>query len=281
MDFNAHHIAPPPKRLLLMELRAGWELWSFFAAFPLRRLAPRGDGHPVLVVPGLAAGDLTTRPLRAFLRAQGWRAHGWRLGANHGPREGVEERMQERLAELHRRYRRKVSVIGWSLGGVFARVMASRAPEQVRQVITLGSPIAGDPRASNAWRLYEYLSEQRIDDGSRIERMRAAPPLPSTAIYSRTDGIVAWQCSLEQPGPLADNIEIEGSHCGLGHNPLALYAIADRLAQPENAWRHFDRSGWKAWLYRDPLRDAAGVAAARREPRRAGTAVGRLRAVNG
>jgi pimeloyl-ACP methyl ester carboxylesterase len=261
-----HHTAPPSKGLMLIESRALWELSAFFGALPLLRLAPRGDGHPVLVLPGLGTSDVSTRPLRAFLRAQGWAAHGWRIGPNHGPREGVEERMQQRLADLYERYGQRVSVVGWSLGGVFAREVARRAPDQVRQVITLGSPISGHPKATNAWRLYEFLSQRKVDDWPHIERMRTAPPVPSTAIYSRSDGIVAWQCSLEQPSPTTDNIEVEGSHCGLGHNPLALYAVADRLALPADGWRPFERRGWRAFAYRDPMRDAAGVAAAQRRP---------------
>lgn len=245
---------PPSRELLLLEVRAIWELHAFFAAYPLLRLAPRGDGHPVLVLPGLAASDVSTRPLRAFLKAQGYRAHGWSLGRNHGPRPGAEAKMQQRLAELAERYERKVSLIGWSLGGVFAREIARRTPKQVRSVITLGSPFAGAPKASNAWQLYERASGRKVDDWPERERMRTAPPVPSTAIFTRTDGIVAWQGCLEQEGPLAENIEVDGSHCGLGHNPAVLYAIADRLAQPEGGWRPFERSGLKALIYRDPRR---------------------------
>jgi len=247
---------PPSRELLVLELRAIWELTAFFASYPLLRLAPRGDGHPVLVLPGLAASDLSTRPLRRYLRDQGWWAHGWKLGPNHGPRPGVEARMQERLAELYARHGRKVSVVGWSLGGIFARELARRAPDQVRAVITLGSPFAGAPRASNAWRLYERASERKVEDYPGRERMKLPPPVPSTAIYTRSDGIVAWQGCLEREGPTSENIEVEGSHCGLGHNPLALYAIADRLSQPEGEWRPFDRSGMRAMVYRDPRRDA-------------------------
>ena len=122
--------APPSRELLLLELRAFWELGAFFAAYPLLRLAPRGDGHPVLVLPGLAASDTSTRPLRTFLKDQGWAAHGWKLGPNHGPRPGAEEKMQARLAELHERYGKKVTLIGWSLGGIFARERARRAPAE-------------------------------------------------------------------------------------------------------------------------------------------------------
>ena len=247
--------APPSRELLLLELRAVWELGAFFTLYPLLRTAPAGDGHPVLVLPGLAASDLSTRPLRTFLKDHGYYAHGWTLGPNHGPRPGAEAKMQERLAALHARHGRKVSVIGWSLGGVFAREMARRAPEHVRCVITLGSPFAGEPRASNAWQLYERVSERKVDDWENRERMRTPPPVPSTAIYSRSDGIVAWQGCLEQPGPTSENIEVDGSHCGLGHNPAVLYAIADRLSQPEDAWRPFERDGIKSLIFRDPYRD--------------------------
>lgn len=256
---NTDPSAPPSRRLLLLEVRAIGELAAFFSMVPLLRLAPRGDGHPVLVLPGLAASDVSTRPLRAFLNDRGYRAHGWKLGSNLGPRSGVEAKMQQRLTELARRYQRKLSVIGWSLGGVFAREMARRAPEQVRCVITLGSPFAGEPRASNAWRLYESTSGRRADDWPERERMKQPPPVPATAIFSRSDGIVAWQGCLEREGPTSENIEVEGSHCGLGHNPAVLYAIADRLAQPEGRWRPFDRSGIRGLVYRDPRRDAGAT----------------------
>jgi pimeloyl-ACP methyl ester carboxylesterase len=243
---------PPSRELLLLEIRALGELGTFFTTYPLLRLAPRGDGHPVLVLPGLAASDVSTRPLRRYLKDQGYSAHGWKLGPNHGPRPGAEAKMQERLAELYQRHGRPVSVIGWSLGGIFAREMARRAPEQVRCVITLGSPFAGAPKASNAWKLYERASQRKVEDWPERERMKTPPPVPSTAIYSRSDGIVAWQGCREREGPTSENIEVEGSHCGLGHNPAVLYAIADRLAQAEGAWRHFERSGLKGLIYRNP-----------------------------
>ena len=124
MDTAIDRSRPPSRQLLWLELRGIWELQAFFAAYPLLRLAPRGDGHPVLVLPGLAASDASTRPLRAYLTEQGYAAHGWKQGRNHGPRPGVEAGIDARLAELSGRYRRKVSLIGWSLGGVFARELA-------------------------------------------------------------------------------------------------------------------------------------------------------------
>lgn len=245
---------PPSQLLLALELRGIWELQAFFAAYPLLRYAPRGDGHPVLVLPGLAASDVSTRPLRSYLKAQGYAVHGWKLGPNHGPRPGVEDGIDARLAELADRHGCKVSLIGWSLGGVFAREAARRAPERVRQVITLGSPFANEPKASNAWQLYEALSGRRVEDWPGREDMKLPPPVPSTAIYTRTDGIVAWQGCREQQSATTQNIEVEGSHSGLGFNPAVLYAIADRLALPENDWSPFDRSGLRSMLYPDPHR---------------------------
>lgn len=255
MNTAVERSKPPSKLLLALEVRGILELQAFFAAYPLLRLAPRGEGHPVLVLPGLAASDVSTLPMRTYLKAQGYAAHGWKQGTNRGPRPGVDAGMDARLAELAGRYQRKISLIGWSLGGVYAREMARRAPELVRQVITLGSPFANEPKASNAWRLYEFLSGRNVDDWPERERMRLPPPVPSTAIYSRTDGIVAWQGCREPDGETTQNIEVEGSHCGLGHNPAVLYAIADRLAVPEGEWWPFDRGGLRGALYPDPHRD--------------------------
>jgi pimeloyl-ACP methyl ester carboxylesterase len=267
MDRALDPSRPPSRLLLALEVRGIWEFQAFLAAYPLLRRAPRGDGHPVLVLPGLAASDASTKPLRTYLRAQGYAAHGWKQGPNHGPRPGVETGIDERLAELAQRYNRKVSLIGWSLGGVFAREAARRSPDRVRQVITLGSPFANEPKASNAWRFYEALSGRQVDDWPGLEAMKLPPPVPSTAIYTRSDGIVAWQGCREQESATTENIELEGSHSGLGYNPVALFAIADRLALPEGDWRPFDRSGLRSILYSDPKRHPSdGEAALGGEP---------------
>lgn len=266
-DLAVEGTRPPSQLLLALEVRGIAELQAFFALYPLLRRASRGDGHPVLVLPGLSASDVSTRPLRTYLKGQGYAAHGWKQGANRGPRPGVEDAIDARLAELSERYGRKVSLIGWSLGGVLAREMARRQPSLVRQVITLGSPFANEPKASNAWRLYEALSGKKVEDWPNREAMKRPPPVPSTAIYSRSDGIVAWQGCREQDGPTTQNIEVEGSHCGLGHNPAVLYAIADRLALPEGEWWPFDRSGLRSLVYPDPNRvDGALAAALRTSP---------------
>lgn len=246
-------VRPPSKLLLLLEGRALWELGAYYAWRPALGLVPEGDGHPVLVLPGLGANDRSTRPLRAYLKRQGYAAHGWLQGRNLGG-AGLEQGLLQRLRELRRRYARKVSLIGWSLGGLYARELAKAAPEDVRLVITLGSPFTGHPKASNSWRVYELLSGRKAA-ASRAERqLSQPPPVPTTSIFSRSDGVVSWRCCVQEPAPHTENIEIEGSHLGLGHNPLAVYAIADRLAQAEGAWRSFERSRWRRLLYRDPQR---------------------------
>ena len=243
-------IKAPGALLLALEGRAPWEFAASLAATPFLRRLPRGDGHRVLVLPGLAANDLTTLPMRTFLRDRGYDALPWEQGLNLGPRPGVLEALRERVHTLHRVDAAPVSLVGWSLGGVYARELAKEMPESVRCVITLGSPFAGPPQATNAWWLFERVSGHPEPDAAMQAALREAPPVPTTSIYSRTDGIVAWQCSLNPPGPLAENIELHASHIGLGLNPLAMVAIADRLAQDPARWKPFDASGLRGLLFK-------------------------------
>ena len=250
-----HERIPAPSRLLLLaEVRGIAEAAAGVALGPLLRLAPRGDGHPVLVLPGLVASDVSTGILRRYLARQNFDAQGWGLGRNLGPRPGVEEAMAARLRELHDKDGRKVSLVGWSLGGAYARRLASAHPHLVRSVITLGSPITGSPRSTNAWRVYEGVSGHKAQDPQRVRRWSPTPPVPTTSIYSRSDGVVAWQCSVEQPGPQCENIEVVASHVGLGAHPAVLYAVADRLAQPEGDWRPFRPGRLGGLIFPDPTR---------------------------
>ena len=246
----AADIAAPGALLLALEGRAPWEFAASIAAAPWLRKLPKGDGHRVLVLPGLAANDLTTLPMRTFLKDRGYEALPWEQGLNLGPRAGVLDALRARVRELHRLDGRKVSLLGWSLGGVYARELAKEMPELVRCVITLGSPFAGPPQATNAWWLFERVSGHPEPDAEMQAALRVAPPVPTTSIYSRTDGIVAWQCSLNPPGPLAENIEVHASHIGLGLNPLAMVAIADRLAQDPQRWTPFDTSGLRRFFFK-------------------------------
>jgi len=238
--------------------RAAGDFGLFLAARPLlRRRAPRGDGHPVLVLPGLMADDLSTRPLRRYLRGLGYHVHGWRLGRNVGPTHKVVTGLATRLDDLRERHGRKVSIIGWSLGGIYAREIALRRPEDVRQVITLGSPFKmTDPSLSRATRTYRRYAKRHVPDAENLRRGATGEPLnvPSTSIYSKLDGIVAWRSCLDGEGPNAENVAVFGSHTGLGVNPAALWVIADRLAQPEGTWRPFEPPRSARRLFPRPAR---------------------------
>ncbi len=257
MTAASHSITPPSRLLMALEFRALPELGGFLASLPMLTMtSPRGDGHPVLVLPGLVTSDRSTIALRRFLNSKGWTAYGWELGRNYGPIPGIEQGMIDRVNELFEKHGQKVSLVGWSLGGIYARQLAKAMPDKIRQVITLGSPFNGDPRATNAWRLYEMASGHKVDDrehhmGGKISE---PPPVPTTAIFSRTDGICNWKTCIETETDIAENIEVQGSHCGLGHHPAAVYAIADRLSQPEGKWKKFDRVGLRSLLFPNPGR---------------------------
>jgi len=252
---------PPTERLrapglglLLAEARGIFELNASLLLSPLLMRAPRGDGHPVLLLPGFLASDLSMAPMRRYLRELGYDAHAWRMGRNLGGVARMRVALRDRLAEIHAAAGRKVSIVGWSLGGVYARDLALQAPDMVRCVVTLGSPFANDVRATNATRLYMALSGESADDNPELRAAIAGDlPVPATSIYSRTDGIVNWRTCLLRPSDTAENIEVHlASHVGLGVNPAALWAVADRLAQPEGEFRQFDRSGPFAIAYAPP-----------------------------
>ena len=232
----------PPLPLYWSEIArasAGWGV--FLAALPLAPALPRGDGHPVLVLPGLLAGDGSTRALRGVLRGLGYRVDGWGLGRNIGPTAAVVRGLDELLEAMAGRAGRRVTLVGWSLGGIYARTLARRRPQLVRQVVTLGSPFrltsAQQSRASRAFQRFSHLHVQPTL--LPLEREAAPLPVPATSIYSRWDGIVAWGACLDTPGERAENIEVIGSHLGLGHNPAVIWAVCDRLAQPEGTWTPF------------------------------------------
>jgi pimeloyl-ACP methyl ester carboxylesterase len=247
-------LRPPGLGLLLAEARGIFEFNASLLLSPLLMRAPRGDGHPVLALPGFLASDLSMAPMRRYLSELGYDAHAWRMGRNTGGISRMRAALRDRLAEIHTSSGRKVSLVGWSLGGVYARDLALQEPEMVRYVVTLGSPFANDVRATNATRLYEALSGEGVEDNSELRRAISGDlPVPATSIYSRTDGIVNWRTCLLRPSETAENIEVHlASHVGLGVNPAALWAVADRLAQGEGQFRQFDRSGPFAIAYAPP-----------------------------
>ena len=245
-------LTPPGLWLLMLEARAPWEAMGLIAVSPWLSKLPTGDGHPVLVLPGLGASDFSTRALRRFLDQQGYSAQPWEQGVNLGPRSGVLDGCRERIHTVSAQHGgAPVSLVGWSLGGIYAREMAKEMPDQVRCVITLGTPFTGHPKATNAWRFYQMVSGQHQQDDDLLAEVRKPPPVPTTSIYSKTDGIVAWPCSINPPRHAhTENIEVRASHLGMGMNPLAMYAIADRLRQDPAHWKRFDAQGARRWFFK-------------------------------
>jgi pimeloyl-ACP methyl ester carboxylesterase len=251
---DGERLQAPSLFLMLAEARSLFELNSSLLLSPLLLRAPKGDGHPVLALPGFLASDLSMAPLRRYLKELGYDTHAWNMGRNLGGVASRRGALRDLLQRIHESSGRKVSIVGWSLGGVYARDLALQMPHMVRSVITLGSPFTSDVRATNATRLYEALSGEGIDDHPEIQQAIAGDmPVPATSIYSRTDGIVNWHTCHLNPSATAENIEVYlASHVGLGVNPAALWAVADRLAQAEGEFRQFDRSGPFAIAYAPP-----------------------------
>jgi pimeloyl-ACP methyl ester carboxylesterase len=247
-------LRPPALPLLLAEARGIFELNASLLLSPLLLRAPRGDGHPVLTLPGFLASDLSMVPMRRYLAELGYDTHAWRMGRNTGGVSRLRGALRDRLGAIFSEAGRKVSIVGWSLGGVYARDLALQMPEMVRYVVTLGSPFANDVTATNATRLYEALSGETVDQHSELSSAIAGDlPVPTTAIYSKADGVVNWRTSRLHPSATAENIEVYlASHVGLGVNPAALWAVADRLAQAEGQFHQFDRSGPFAIAYAPP-----------------------------
>jgi pimeloyl-ACP methyl ester carboxylesterase len=233
----------PPRALLALEpLRATAELAVAATCAPLARILPRGDGRSVFVLPGFTASDRSTAILRKFLTDLDYDTHGWHLGANLGPTQRVLAGVLDGFADIRRRSDGPVTVIGWSLGGLYARALAARSPRDVRHVITLGSPFRMSSRSdSNAATLYRALSALHVtpmDNQLRHRSYDGPPRVWSTSIFSKTDGVVPWETCLDDRGPFNENIEVQGAHIGLGYNPAALKVIANRL-QLGSTWEPY------------------------------------------
>lgn len=212
---------------------------------PVKYISPKGDGHPVMVLPGLGTSDSSTRYLRTFLDDIGYSSYPWGLGRNLGPRHGLEAlltTLTDRVRYISDQHNNQpVTLIGWSLGGIYSREVAKNDPDCIRQVITLGTPFKGDVAGTNATLLYEILSgDKSHKDPDMLKKIGMVPPVPFTSLYSKTDGIVHWKCSIEDDSPYSENIEVPGaSHIGIGHNPIAMYIIANRLQYNKENWVPF------------------------------------------
>ncbi len=251
----ADRIVPPFAGMAMIEpLRLLFETAGLFASAPLLAGAPRGDGHPVIVLPGFATSDAMTLLLRHFIAGLGYQVHPWLLGWNFDQHSVGEEgqHIAARIAEIAERTGEKVSLIGWSLGGVIAREAARRDHGALRQVITLGSPFTGNPEATNLNTLYQMMTGNNVREEKSRRRYRESHrplPVPSSALYSRTDGITAWENCVSEDGSESESIEVASSHFGFVANPAVFWAVADRLAQPQDGWRPFAPRGPFAAFY--------------------------------
>jgi pimeloyl-ACP methyl ester carboxylesterase len=247
MSDQERYIPPPSILLALTEAhRAMAEIFSLnISRRALHKIAPKGDGHPVMVLPGFLGDDGYNRALRGYLTKLNYAVHGWGMGRNLGPQEGVLKGLEERIHNLAEHHEGPVSLVGHSLGGIFARELAREFPDKVRQVISLGSPFGeGRMTASIPARLFNAMNppeELPIDQ----DVLHHAPPVPTTAIYSKGDGIVNWQTTFQQEGHAqTQSIRVRGSHCGMTFNPSIWFLVAERLATPVGAWQPFERRGW-------------------------------------
>lgn len=206
--------------------------------------AQRGSGQPVIVLPGFLGADDSTLPLRRFLTALGYPAQPWLLSRNNGHPELVE-RFGRRLYRLHKVYGKPITLIGQSLGGVFAHELAREFPDAVRSVITLGSPFAAEGSEDTnpmVARLFETMSGMTVEEMRELASVeRSSEPLsqPNTSIYSKSDGVVSWKACLAKPSDHSENIEIIGSHTGMAMHPAVMQIIADRLVQDPDNWQRY------------------------------------------
>jgi len=235
----------PGMAYLLAEARAPLEAATLVPAMPMLLRAPRGDGHHVVAIPPFGTGDAFTTVLRTYLRRLGYVVHPWgqaEILALHRLHTVAVSRLREVAAEAGE----PISLIGHSLGGIYAREVARVAPEHVRRVVTLGSPFGGDLKSNVVWPMYESVTGTRIKSIPQevLARMNEPLPVPSTAVYSRTDGVVSWFSCIDEEAPNAENIAVPSSHVGLLHNPAALYVVADRLAQPPGSHEPFKPPAW-------------------------------------
>jgi esterase/lipase len=245
---------PPSETLYLTEpFRAIFELGTLPFYEPWLNTLRGGDGHPVLVIPGFTAGDRSTVVLRKFLSSLGYLPCGWKQGVNFGARHDLFEGAGELLMQLHLEYDCRVSIVGQSLGGIYGRELAKRLPDAVRQVITLGSPF-NDPEgaASKVTALYKMFNPEHQTKAEQFLHedweLHAPPPVPTTSIYSKFDGICHWRACVQHSGhDQVENIEVLGSHTGMGVNAQAMFIVADRLSQRRNEWRPFHLGRYFGW----------------------------------
>jgi len=255
------HRGRPSRFSQLLEARGLLEIASLPYAWPWLMQSPRGDGHPVLLLPGFMGGEDSLIGLKLFLRGRGYDVQTWGLGRNVGFRPTHASAIERKIRHMHHVSGRAVSLVGWSLGGVFAVYGAHVAPECVRSVITLGSPLSSDggrsaspPLLQAMYRLVAHplgTAAHTMQPRAKYLRERTPPRVPMSCLYSLSDGVVPPQeATIDGDPAVHENIRVAGSHIGLGFNPLVMQIVAERLAQPEGQWRPYAPSGLGGLLHR-------------------------------
>lgn len=228
----APHRRPALSLLASEPARATLEAWSALLHWH-KTPAQTGQGHTVVLFPGLGTDGLTLWPLRRHLERAGFRALDWGQGFNTGPSGDVDEWLQRLADKLHERVApaREISFVGWSLGGFYARELAKHWHDRVHHVITIGTPFNGSADDTNVGWLFRLLNGRRPPDEAALrERLAEPPPVPTVSLYSRRDGVVAWQaCTHARRWPLARDIEVQASHLGMGWAPEVLDRVTGLL----------------------------------------------------
>ena len=255
------HVGSPSVLSSLLEARIFMEMALLPASLPLLMAAPQGDGHPVVLVPGFMAGESTLLALKLFLQNKGYDVHTWGLGRNVGFRGKHANALPQKIRYLHHTTGRKVSLVGWSLGGVFSFYGAETTQDCVRSIITLGSPVSVDmmgnqspPALKAMYRLVSHrlgASAHLMQPRAKAMREHRRLPIPTSCLYSLSDGVVPPQeATIDGDPALHENIQVPGSHVGLGFNGIVMAIVADRLAQPEGDWKPFAPQGLLGRVYR-------------------------------
>jgi pimeloyl-ACP methyl ester carboxylesterase len=248
------HVGPPRLINSLLELRALFEMALLPASLPLLLNAPKGDGHPVLLIPGFLADEKSLIALKLFLQSKNYDVHTWGLGRNLGFRSKHASALPQKIRYLHHITGRRVSLVGWSLGGVFSLYGAESTLECVRSIVTLGSPVSVDAAGSQSPRAVKAmyrLASHHLGAAAHVMQPRAKKlrerrrlAIPTSCLYSLGDGVVPPQeATIDGDPTLHENIQVPGSHLGLGFNGIVLAIVADRLAQPEADWKPFQPRG--------------------------------------
>jgi pimeloyl-ACP methyl ester carboxylesterase len=270
MTIRHSHSGEPHLLHSVTEWRALLEMASLPSIAPALMATPKGDGHPVLLLPGFMADEGSLIALKAFLRNRGYAVESWGFGRNVGFRNKHAQALEQKIRYMHHKAGRKVSLVGWSLGGVFALYGAHQASECVRTVITLGSPVSVDPEGNKSpafvKALYRMIAHP-MGPAAHVMQPRAKNlremkrlPVPMSCLYSISDGVVpAQEATIDGDSSMHENIRVFGSHTGLGFNAMVMWIVADRLAQPEGQWQPFKPEGLSGTVYRLMTHEAVPI----------------------